>query len=95
MREGLELVIDVLRGGDHVADHAEHGFSPARRRFQILPGRLYGEMALGESAVPLFKTITMIFVEPVQNAIVASASSPCNLLTDPVEFADDCRAAPS
>ena len=94
MGEGLELVVDILRGGDNVSNHAEHCFSPARRRFQLLAGRFDGEMSFGESVVALFKTITMIVIEPVQNAIAASAPAPGDLLADSVEFADYGRAAP-
>src|SRR5262249_59883015 len=64
----------------------------ARWRFQILASRFDGEMPFSESAVALFKAIAMIVVEPVQNATVASASAPGDLLTDRIEFADDCRA---
>src|SRR5262245_35212787 len=49
-------------------------------------------MPFSESAVALFKAIAMIVVEPVQNATVASASAPGDLLTDRIEFADDCWA---
>src|SRR5262245_16614019 len=94
MRESLELVVDILLGGDHIADHAENCLSSARRRFQILAGRFDGEMSFGESAVALFKSIAMIVVEPVQNAIAVSASAPGDLLADRVEFADDCWATP-
>src|SRR5262249_22872072 len=93
MRESLELVVDILRGGDHIADHAENCFSAARWWFQILAGRFDGEMPFGESAVALFKAIAMIVVEPVQNAIAVSASAPGHLLTDRVEFTDDRRSA--
>jgi hypothetical protein len=62
VREGLELVVDILRRGDHIPDHAEHGFSPARRRFQILAVRLDGEMSFSESAVAFFKALAVIVV---------------------------------
>src|SRR5262245_35043728 len=94
MGEGLELVIDILRGGDHVTDHAEHCLSAARRRFQLLAGRLDSKMSFGESVVAFFKALTVIIVEPIQNAIVASASSPREFLTDRIELADNCWPAP-
>src|SRR5215475_14297768 len=94
MGEGLELVIDILRGGDHVTDHAEHSYSTTWRRFQLLAGRLDSKMSFGESVVAFFKALTVIVVEPIQNAIAVSASAPGDLLADRVELADDCRATP-
>src|SRR5262245_22853599 len=51
-------------------------------------------MSFGESAVAFFKAHTVIVVEPVQNAIVASASAPGDLLADRVELTNDGRATP-
>src|SRR5262245_22002879 len=50
-------------------------------------------MPFSEPAVALFKAITVIVVEPVQNATVASAPTPGELLADSIEFADNRRAA--
>jgi hypothetical protein len=46
-------------------------------------------MSFGESAIAFFKALSVIVVEPIQNAIVASSSAPGDLLADRVELADD------